>query len=430
MRLWLYVSLLLLVNPIYGYDEDEADEVTISKKPENVSPAKPQRYLLYEVNFGEGFNLRRDVYMRMASLVHELREQGHNFVLVLPPWGNLYHWNDRAKKVPWNNLFDTEAMNAYVPVIEFYEYLKVNPYYVDEVVYLQHYKEGWKDGKWSERYEKRDCIEADKYYRKEGKFWKGYMYSYDHVKIHNLTCLSIQGESSTLAKAINEYYPNTNTLFIDRAETVIHNEYGGVEYWKIRRSMRYHKQLRFIADLFRQETLYVNMHEDKIVYPKDWRDERELQRVAVGGDYLAVHLRRKDFLRSHSDHVPDLNEAALQIIEVAQVLELSKVFICSDADEYELLDLEKQLNSSSITAYRFTTKKISDGAISLVDQWIAAKAAFFLGTHTSTFSYRIREDREIMHFPVETTFNSLCKYAKDMGNPKKCEQPAKWTIVY
>lgn len=35
-----------------------------------------RRYLLYDVNPGEGFNLRRDVYMRVANTVRQLRQRG------------------------------------------------------------------------------------------------------------------------------------------------------------------------------------------------------------------------------------------------------------------------------------------------------------------------------------------------------------------
>ena len=35
----------------------------------DASSEKPTRYILYDVNPGEGFNLRRDVYMRMAVFV-------------------------------------------------------------------------------------------------------------------------------------------------------------------------------------------------------------------------------------------------------------------------------------------------------------------------------------------------------------------------
>ena len=45
----------------------------------------------------EGFNLRRDVYMRMAVWVRSLNLQtGTRWVLVLPPWSHLYHWQNRV----------------------------------------------------------------------------------------------------------------------------------------------------------------------------------------------------------------------------------------------------------------------------------------------------------------------------------------------
>ena len=58
---------------------------------------KQTRYILYDVNPGEGFNLRRDVYMRMAVFVKKLNKAFPNsyWVLVLPPWGHLYHWQSR-----------------------------------------------------------------------------------------------------------------------------------------------------------------------------------------------------------------------------------------------------------------------------------------------------------------------------------------------
>lgn len=48
-----------------------------------LSNGKLGRYLLYDINPGEGFNLRRDVYMRIASLVKNLRKHG-DWTLVGP----------------------------------------------------------------------------------------------------------------------------------------------------------------------------------------------------------------------------------------------------------------------------------------------------------------------------------------------------------
>ena len=47
--------------------------------------------------------------------------------------------------------------------------------------------------------------------------------------------------------------------------------------------------------------------------------------------------------------------------------------------------------------------------------------SWFIGTHQSTFSFRIHEDREILGFSSETTFNRFCPDAQI----DECEQPAK-----
>ena len=84
------------------------------------------RYLLYDVNPPEGFNLRRDVYIRMASLVKTLRKEGDDWVLVLPPWGRLYHWQSPSIhqiRIPWGEFFSLTSLQANVPVIEYEEFI-------------------------------------------------------------------------------------------------------------------------------------------------------------------------------------------------------------------------------------------------------------------------------------------------------------------
>jgi hypothetical protein len=65
------------------------------------------RYLLYTVNPGEGFNLARDVYLRVAALVQELnREQ--QWTLVLPMFSNP-HWQNR-KYEPFDSFFQMDSL--------------------------------------------------------------------------------------------------------------------------------------------------------------------------------------------------------------------------------------------------------------------------------------------------------------------------------
>lgn len=83
------------------------------------------RYLLYDVNPPEGFNLRRDVYIRMASLLKTLRKEG-DWVLVLPPWGRLYHWQSpdiHQVRIPWGEFFSVTSLQGNIPVIEYEEFI-------------------------------------------------------------------------------------------------------------------------------------------------------------------------------------------------------------------------------------------------------------------------------------------------------------------
>lgn len=50
---------------------------------------------------------------------------------------------------------------------------------------------------------------------------------------------------------------------------------------------------------------------------------------------------------------------------------------------------------------------------------------YFIGTRESTFSFRIQDEREILGFDPDTTYNRICGI-KD----KECEQPSRWLIVY
>lgn len=99
--------------------------VTILETPECVL-SHHIRYLLYDVNPPEGFNLRRDVYIRMASLVKTLTKDGDDWVLVLPPWGRLYHWQSPdiyQLRIPWGEFFSLTSLQVNVPVIEYEEFI-------------------------------------------------------------------------------------------------------------------------------------------------------------------------------------------------------------------------------------------------------------------------------------------------------------------
>lgn len=384
-----------------------------------------ERYLLYDVNPGEGFNLRRDVYIRVANLIRKLNDVD-NWVLVLPPWGNLYHWQNvrPGLYVPWKNFFDVESLNKWIPVTEFNDYLKTEGATVGSTYVLQNYAEGW-GGKWEEKYDKRPCIERHNFEQRDDGSWSGQMWA-TKVKTDNFTCLSIQGQAATLLPLIQRDL-TSRSVFIGRAETILHDEYGGKWYWAARRSMRFARHLREEATRFRRDYLGSDDKQDKTEVKDDWRDTKPKRGAAVGGPYIAVHLRRKDFVRARGDEVPSLKKAAQQIKKLLQNENLTSVFIATDAPVMELQELESLLPGYKVVHYKPSTDflhKWGDGGVAIVDQIICTHARLFTGSYESTFSFRIQEEREILGFEERRTFNRLC------GKKSNCDQPAKWRIIY
>ena len=137
-----------IVNTNFGKKNSETLLTFCNFHFDEISKILPYRYIFYDVNPGEGFNLRRDVFMRIAVMVKQLNQQStkhvytlvsflllfpllqemHSFLKVLPPWGPLYHWQTRSlgdqSKIPWKQFFDVASISRYVPALDYEDYVK------------------------------------------------------------------------------------------------------------------------------------------------------------------------------------------------------------------------------------------------------------------------------------------------------------------
>lgn len=53
---------------------------------------------------------------------------------------------------------------------------------------------------------------------------------------------------------------------------------------------------------------------------------------------------------------------------------------------------------------------------------------YLLGTFESTFSFRIREDRQLMGFSREDTYNQLCGSKDNESDHTSCAPPTYWKM--
>ncbi len=173
----------------------------------NETVASSTRYLIYGVNPGEGFNLRRDVYVRVANLIKHLRGIGEDFVLVLPPWRHLYHWRSNREQngVAWKKFFAVDQLNKYIPVMEFDDFVRMNGNAgIDLIAYLQRHPDGFKNG-WEEKIEEGKCTN-DPVYWKDGDKYHGNFWGLGHVYGRDFKCISVQGT----AKILTEFLQKSN----------------------------------------------------------------------------------------------------------------------------------------------------------------------------------------------------------------------------
>ncbi|XP_036302110.1 GDP-fucose protein O-fucosyltransferase 2 isoform X2 [Pipistrellus kuhlii] len=402
----------------------------LNRSPANLlsDRATFRRYLLYDVNPPEGFNLRRDVYIRMASLLKILMKH-EEWVLVLPPWGRLYHWQSpdiHQVRIPWSDFFDLDSLNKNIPVMEYEDFIGENggPF-IEQIYVLQGYAEGWKEGTWEEKVDERPCLDTPLYSQDQHEYFRGWFWGYEETRGLKVSCLSVQGSASIIAPVLLRN-TTARSVMLDRAENLLHNHYGGKEYWDTRRSMVFAKHLRAVGDDFRIKYLNSSNKADRIPDEEDWTKMKVQLGSSLGGPYLAVHLRRKDFTWGHREDVPSLERAVRKIRSLMRIHGLDRVFVATDAVRTECEELKELL--PELVRFEPTWEELElfkDGGVAIIDQWICAHARFFIGTSVSTFSFRIHEEREILGLDPNTTYNRFCG-----DSEKSCEQPTHWRVVY
>ncbi|KAH8289606.1 hypothetical protein KR054_008018 [Drosophila jambulina] len=473
----LLLLLYLLLQAAAAHRNDTADirsgSTGDSGTPPRVSASCPQRhlaeilppantcppevlhlrgavYILYDVNISEGFNLRRDVYIRMAVFVRRLRQRRKRFRnvrLVLPPWPRLYHWHSQGLQqsgLPWRHFFDLASLRRYAPVLDYDEFLAEQRLFgapgaplvhVAHAFRLQHYEVMLEQGIFRDKFER---VTENGATCSEESLAGGPLLQQKELQVERFHCVRFQGSAGLLEQLLRaaiaedtagpEDADDMRTYVLLSAETVLHDHWGDEHFWRARRSMRFARQLSQVAEEFRQQALSTTELAAGVQRPAMWELERP-KRNARGGDYLCAHLRRGDFVRSREATTPSLKSAAQQMKQLMRGLNVSTVFVASDATPYELMELKELFHRFRFVHFTPESngqrRALKDGGVAVVDQLVCAYARHFVGTYESTFTYRIYEEREILGFSQASTFNTFCKA---LGGT--CSRNAVWPIVW
>lgn len=162
---------------------------------------KDERYLTYGVSATEGFNLRLDVFIRVAHLV-KLLPKVQNWTLVLPPWDHLDHWTSpvRQEGLSWTTFFDIKSLNSYISVLDMKEITGNGQKKVDEVFVLQ------SDARDillnAEKVEETACLVDPGYYRDVDGLYKRLLRG-ANICSKGYKCLSVHGTAKVLVKKLS-----------------------------------------------------------------------------------------------------------------------------------------------------------------------------------------------------------------------------------
>ncbi len=118
-------------------------------------------------------------------------------------------------------------------------------------------------------------------------------------------------EKFTKFWVLSLFLSSSTTIFLNNAEVILWDEYGGEEYWRARACLKFSPHLIDIAKKF-----------------------QKLTNLPSNPPYLGVHLRRRYFLlRNQNQPAPSIQTIAIQIKETCSKTGLSTVFIATDGDE-------------------------------------------------------------------------------------------------
>jgi peptide-O-fucosyltransferase len=262
----------------------DINEIFVIRKVCDVKSSPDPVFILYSVNPAEGFNLRRDVYLRMAIFLKTLRQvKGYEkSFLVLPVFHHLYHWKSHfhQSNMFWNHFFDLDSLKLYdeniLDMWEFFDFILKHtgrPFVeIGEVYRLQHFQDMLENGVFIDKFEETACPRSD--------YDNNHYLEYYNITEKTITCLSFQGSARLLIKVLEEYKEKHHEegtpriVLFAHAETALHEFFGDVEYWTARRSMRFNSRLRMIGNAYRSDFLASNDEKDRVQRPEMWTDEK------------------------------------------------------------------------------------------------------------------------------------------------------------
>eukprot|EP00927_Polykrikos_kofoidii_P069996 TRINITY_DN6578_c0_g1_i1.p1 TRINITY_DN6578_c0_g1~~TRINITY_DN6578_c0_g1_i1.p1 ORF type:complete len:653 (+),score=104.47 TRINITY_DN6578_c0_g1_i1:137-2095(+) len=375
------------------------------------------RYLLYDAKFGVTFAEQLELFLAALGVVRSLnaalpsscqRREGDadcaEWTLVLPPWCSVVHWYTDNEAMPWQELFDipTSSTHATLPRMVEFEDVQGALAALDIVAVLPAaVPTPGRSGqlfRWAKSVQ--DCeqltsqrqVVPQRGRKNSAVVYSGYCDG--DLKVSGgvrcgLLSEPTQGATVQLLKSLGA---GTRVVVLKHLEAVgLHSNLGSSAERDQAAALRPAAILEKIARRFVKKTLGPL-------------------------PFLAVHIRRNDFVASHPDWTPSAAAAAARINHILRQSKLEQVFVATDARADFREELRRLVKAP---LYYFAS---DDGAPEInhrgredvILMQVLVKGRHFIGTAKCHFSSAVLRERE------KSTSEVFCRNLSDKSANHRC----------
>ncbi|GAW80157.1 GDP-fucose protein O-fucosyltransferase 2 [Plasmodium gonderi] len=361
---------------------------------------KKKKYILYDVNIGEGFNLQREVLYRIALVVYYLNQENRNQLhyLVLPPWCYLTHWGRKTyDKIKWEFFFNLNILKNVIPIMEYSEYEKLFGSHSDYILSYKHII-----GKFTRGNEKNSfhILDFDNCYIEDYKLKRNLCKYCDHKYsvVYSGNCTHMKGKKIECI----EYFLITSFFVSTTLADIFHYDTESI----------FIKQGSNILVAFPNE-LFENNLEDVLLYNEDLIHEGNnfiKKNFKSSSKYLSCHLRYNDFRKIPAYDIPPISISILKLLYIMFVHNMDKIFISSDEKTQIKKIINKEFPQFKHFFFFYENDNLHTGQVAIIDQWISSLSEIFVGTIFSRFSMHIKWERYLIGKGEENYNLDLCGY--------------------
>jgi UDP-glucose:O-linked fucose beta-1,3-glucosyltransferase len=358
----------------------------------------------FSTNPGEGYNLMRQVLVRMVLAVRQAslfrrswspEGKGELCLALAPicPTPHVSAGGHPPEGLAWSRLIDLEHLAGEIgmPVVDLEAFVAEHPAAPWRLLHLRTSPRilAMLPGSPPDAWERRDAEPDPIGCRCRPANWLRWS------SVQAIDAFFSPGSTFLARETFSHPGHEVGGIFLSHAETMNWGRvFDSVAYWRVIAALRPAPLIRDLAAQLRPP-----------------------------GAYLGVHWRRGDFRQVHPDHSPSPAIAAEQIVAHARTHSLPTVFVATDAGDDEIAALRGPIEGAGLTLVTLepdSVPDLNDLERAVLEQTILFDSAVFVGTRGSTFSRTVFETREAAgNRPPESTpvaaWNVLCGDAHHPG---------------